>query len=49
MTDYTSPTITEIGSVSDVTRGAGGGPKWDGLFDLIAAVFTDEPIGTQHS
>jgi hypothetical protein len=31
---YETPAITELGSVADFTRGAGGGPQFDGIFDF---------------
>jgi hypothetical protein len=30
MAEYDAPAITELGSVSDFTRGSGWGLKWDG-------------------
>jgi len=38
--EYETPTVTELGSVADFTRGAGSGPQWDGFFDLF---FTGKP------
>jgi hypothetical protein len=36
---YETPTITELGSVADFTRGAGSGETSDGLYDFIEVIF----------
>ena len=33
---YETPTVTELGSVADFTRGSGSGPQWDGIFDIFS-------------
>jgi len=33
---YETPSITELGSVADFTRGSGSGPQWDGIFDIFS-------------
>jgi len=40
MSNYEAPTVTELGSVSDFTRGAGSGPHQDGLYDIFEFIFT---------
>ena len=35
MSVYESPKIIELGSVADVTAGAGSGPQFDALFDIF--------------
>ena len=32
---YETPTITELGSVADFTRGAGAGNQQDGIYDFL--------------
>jgi hypothetical protein len=33
---YETPSVTELGSVADFTRGSGSGPEWDGIFDFFS-------------
>lgn len=35
MSVYEPPKVTELGSVADVTAGAGSGPQFDALFDIF--------------
>ena len=42
---YEAPTIKELGSVADITRGAGYGAQWDGIRDFFDFII-DGDIGT---
>lgn len=45
MAVYEPPKVTELGSVADVTAGAGSGPQFDGLFDLFELFTTGHMSG----
>ncbi len=35
---YESPKVVELGSVADVTCGAGSGPSFDAIFDILEGI-----------